>query len=925
MVEAPASQKWAGIRSIQVKFLAYIVPLVLVSTVVVFGFFEWNARQSAEQQLQAKLEKLVEIQRQVLAASLWNVADEQIKLTLTALLTDPDVAAAAVYDENGGLVAAVGDAEGIETLPFHAKDEIVYKEDGLETKIGSLSVGLTDARLQDLANERLTLVGALAAMLLFAIVAAALIANRQIIGRPLALLLESIRESQETGRRRPIDWRSADEIGLVVSAFNDMQARQDAYETSLMKSRDELEERVNERTADLVEAEAEAREARVLLADAIESISEGFALFDADGRLVVANRRHREVMLGQPEEAPEGATFVDMIRQAAGSGRFPNAAADPEAWIDRQIARHRDVGEPYIQELAGDRWQQVSTRRTDQGGVVVVYADITEIKRISDELKDAKDAAEAANEAKSAFLATMSHEIRTPLNGIVGMSNLLAGTKLDVEQKDFCATITTASDTLLTIINDILDFSKVEAGALELEQAPLDLRETIETSVELVAARADEKELEIACQIAADTPIGFVGDPTRLKQICLNLLNNAVKFTEQGEVVLSVAKVDGGSAPGDKALLRFDVRDTGIGIKPERMNRLFRSFSQVDASTTRRYGGTGLGLVITKRLVELMGGEISVASTFGVGTTFTFTLPVEIADLPDRTAQTDQLNLVRGRKALVVDDNRTNRLIITEKLRSWEIETAAAATPTAALEMLAEATPDVCIIDYKMPEMNGLELARKIKSGGKGKAPPLVLFTSITPMDPAFRSELDEIGFVASITKPAKSGHLLNAIAKACAPEDEGAQTLMKAAEEATTAETLPLSILIVDDNLINRKVCHKVLSRLGYEADAVDSGEAAIRHCREQNPDMVLMDIEMPEMDGLTAAANIREMLPQDEWPFIVALTANAMTSERDAYLKAGMDDYLAKPLDVDLLKVALRTAADYRRLQRRTAAAGE
>jgi uncharacterized membrane protein affecting hemolysin expression len=444
------------LRSLQAKFLAVVLPLVLISTVVVFGFFELASRQAAEAQLNAKLQQTVEIQGAVLAESLWNVADEQIKLILAALTTDPDVVAAAVYDERGTLVAVAGETEGMADLPYFADAPIVYDYDGSRMEIGRLELALTDARLAATALERMQLAGGLAAILLVAVMLSTLIANRQTIGRPLELLLASINRSDKTGPRAAVEWRSHDEIGTVVAAFNDMQERQDRYEAELRASRDDLERRVEERTRELAEVTAAARRAESQLADAIESITEGFAIFDAHDHLLVANTRYREIMLGDRDaELPPGAAFLEIVRRAAASGRFPNAVKDVDSWVERQTERHRRTDEPSIQEIAGDRWQRISNRRTEEGGIVAVHSDITELKRISDELLRAKETAEAANEAKTAFLATMSHEIRTPLNGIVGMSRLLGETALDAEQRDFTTTIIQASDTLLAIINEL--------------------------------------------------------------------------------------------------------------------------------------------------------------------------------------------------------------------------------------------------------------------------------------------------------------------------------------------------------------------------------------------------------------------------------------------------------------------------------------
>jgi signal transduction histidine kinase/DNA-binding response OmpR family regulator/HAMP domain-containing protein len=669
----------------------------------------------------------------------------------------------------------------------------------------------------------------------------------------------------------------------------------------------------------------EIEEARRRLDDAIESVQDGFALFDPQDRLLLCNSRYGELLYDNVEVPGPGTPYETILRRGLDRGLILDTGDDPEAWLAARLANHRDPKASHQQHRASGRWLNINEYRTADGGTVATYSDITEIKHheqeldgLVAELRAARDQAEAATQAKSQFLATMSHEIRTPLNGIVGMSNLLAGTKLDAEQRDFCNTVSEASEALLTIINDILDFSKVEAGALELERTPIHLGETAEIAVGLVARKAAEKEIELACRIGPDVPVGILGDAVRLKQILLNLLNNAVKFTEKGEVVLTIesGQAPEKAKPGATTMLTLSVRDTGIGIPADRMDRLFKSFSQVDASTTRRYGGTGLGLAITKRLIELMGGDIRVESEAGAGTTFTCSIPAEIAALP---GQADRLELdeeLGRRRVLVVDDNQTSRMILSEKLQSWKLDVQAIGTPHEALDILARDPEfDLCLIDYKLPEMNGLELARSIKTATRGKGPAMILLSSIGLIDAEFRHSHADVGFAAVVTKPAKTSQLFNAVTTAIGAGLQQGHALPKTSAATAVDDAESLSILLVDDNKINQKVGAKILKRLGYASDIASSGEEAISLCGAKAYDVVLMDIEMPEMDGITATARIRDRLAEAERPFIVALTANAMASDRQHYLDSGMDGYLSKPIDVDALSAALADAVEFRR----------
>ena len=653
------------------------------------------------------------------------------------------------------------------------------------------------------------------------------------------------------------------------------------------------------------QAEEALRESEEKLRAISASAQDAVVMLDQEGNVCFWNPAAERIFGYKPEEVL-GKNFHDLLApkrfldaHQKAFAHFRNTGQGATVGKTVELAAIRKGGQEFPVELSLS-----AVRIRGAWHAVGLARDITDRKRVEAALQKAKEAAEEASRAKGQFLANMSHEIRTPLNGVIGMTGLLLDTDLTPEQREYAETINTSAEALLALINDILDFSKIEAGRMELEQLDFDLRSTVEDTLDMVALKAQQKGLEVHCLVQPTVPTALRGDPGRLRQILLNLLGNAVKFTEKGEVFIHVSREE---ETHDRVTLRFSVTDTGIGIPQDRMDRLFQSFSQVDASTTRKYGGTGLGLAISARLAELMGGKVGVESRLGKGSTFWFTAVFE-KQPSEGLKEEDIPQSIQGLRVLVVDDNGTNRLVLREQLRSWGCLVEESENGARALEKLEEARKigrpfRLALLDMQMPEMDGESLCRAIKANPTLAPTKLVLLTSIGKIRSS--AELAEMGFAAHLTKPVKKSQLYNCLLSVLAgsaarkePEKHPAPSRCAPPDLVSRRKA---RILVAEDNAVNQKVALGMLRKLGFAADAVGNGTEAIEALERIRYDLVFMDVQMPEMNGFEATAVIRDPNSRvlDHTVPVIAMTAHAMQGDREMCLKAGMNDYVPKPVD--------------------------
>ncbi len=678
-------------------------------------------------------------------------------------------------------------------------------------------------------------------------------------------------------------------------SYGNLLGRGPLFEDLLEKERVTGLERLAVASAGRDQAETQRDHYAHMLRSIIENNQSAIYAKDLEGRYLLVNRKLAEIM-GRPVHEILGQTDHAIDPELAPLWRANDVQAQAGSFGQQEQVDTYPDGRHYFDLVKFPLFDDAGALYATCG----ISTDVTEQKRAVVTLTEARDAAVAANVAKSTFLATMSHELRTPINAVIGMTDLLIDTELDDRQTELAEMVGSGGHALLAVINDVLDYSKIESGALLLESASFDLADEIEGSLQLVAAAAAAKELDLVCYVDQSCPSRVSGDSFRLRQIVANLLSNAVKFTEVGEVFVTVAALPSEDV---RLELSISVADTGIGIETAGLEALFRSFSQVDASTTRVYGGTGLGLAISQRLAEAMEGRLEVTSTPGVGSIFTAIVRVDrLPDVPtiDEAARAATPELA-GKSVVLVDDNATNLRILDLKLTSVGMTCTGVSSPSEALALVREgSTYDLAVLDMHMPEMDGAELGRALKKAGPRNL-PLILLANV-----GTRPGGDEETFASCLTKPAKSAALREALSSALIDRLPSAN---RRSGIGTTVWAPPqnLRILLAEDNRVNQRVAELMLEKLGYGVDIVANGHQAVEAVKKVLYDVVLMDVQMPQLDGLEATRRIRAQVPANNQPHIVAMTASAFVEDRVACADAGMDAYLAKPVRAAELRAAL------------------
>ena len=817
---------------------------------------------------------------------------------LSALQAKPHVTNACIYDSDGKVFAKYSrDSTEAKSCPpptpgagsmIMARHMVLFHDIVLNgDSIGAIYI---EADLADLNDRLIRFVVIDFVVLLGSLAVAFLLAYRlqRVISRPIQELAETASSvsAHENYSIRAVK-TSGDEIGVLFDQFNSMLDRIQQRDVAIQKAHDSLEKRVEERTAYL-NGLIENNPLAIMVLDSAQTIQLCNPAFEQLFQYT------REEVVGKPAE---GLLADGDLLSEARTISLQTRGGKPINLVTRRRRKDRSLVDVELHTVG-------LMVNAEMVGSLAIYQDISVRKLAEEAMQQAKEAAEAASRAKSEFLANMSHEIRTPMNGIMGMTELVLDTELDSEQREYLNIVKLSADSLLSLINDILDYSKIEAGKLEIEAIDFSLGDTIGDTMKTLSLRAHQKGLELACDLHSDVPDALLGDPGRLRQVIVNLVGNAIKFTERGEVLLSL-QTDGRTT--EDIQLHFTISDTGIGIPTEKQAAVFEAFTQVDGSVSRTYGGTGLGLTISSRLVALMHGRIWVESELGKGSRFHFTAHFGLQKVPARTIVPRDPGIMRDMRVLVVDENETNRQILLKMFTDWHTTPQAAETGAAAITALRQAQGlgiyfPLIVVDAQMPEMDGFALADSIKRNPEWGTATIIMLSSAGHRGDAKRCR--ELGVAAYLTKPVRQAELLNAILTALGikPKKEALPALVT--RHSLRENSKYLRILLVEDNAVNQKLAARLLEKRGHTVAIAGNGKEALAALERQSFDLVFMDVQMPEMDGYEATEAIRrkEKASGDHLP-IIAMTAHAMAGDRERCLTAGMDDYISKPIRLEEL----------------------